>query len=117
MHSGTHTIITRIWCSTAQEQLHCCTYCLDASFEISGEVGLGIIWNAPELPWKSGSVVSERWSGEKSLVVVPVSDDVDGTGENNHPGYGLVEGEVFVQKTFDGARGALDMMVEGRRGE
>jgi len=37
---------------------------------------------------------------DEPLVVVPVGDDVHSTGHHDHPGYGLVEGEVLVQQTL-----------------
>ena len=80
---------------------------LDVSFKIGSEVGLGIIWNTPELPGESCSVGSKAWSGQEPLVVVPVSNDMDSTGQDDHPGYGLVEGEVLVQETFDSTRWTL----------
>lgn len=86
---------------------------LDVSFKIGSEVGLGIIWNTPELPGEPGSVCRKVWSGQEPLVVVPMSNDMDSTGQDDHPGYGLVEGEVLVQETFDGTRWTLQ---GGRRG-
>ena len=90
---------------------HMLTYELYASISVSCEVGLGVIWDAPVLPGNTIPETRQIGCGQEPLVVVPVSDDVDGTGEDDHPGNGLVEGQVLVQQTLDGARWALD----GRR--
>ena len=94
-------------CVTYDSYSRCLTHKLDACIDVGSEVGLGIIWDTPYLPWNPVSEGGEIWSGQEPLIVVPVSNDVYGTGEDDHPGYGLVEGEVLVQETFDGARWAL----------
>ena len=73
------------------------THRLNVCIDIVTQVRLGIIWNVPELPGESGSKRGQSGCGQESLIVVPVSNDVNGTGEDDHPGNGLVEGQVLVQ--------------------
>ena len=49
-----------------------------------------------QLLWKLFSEQCLCGCGQKSLVVVPVSDDVHGARENNDPGNGFMEGKVLV---------------------
>ena len=68
---------------------------------------LGHLRDKPLLPWPpvpQGLKVNES---NKTLVVVPMSNNMYGTRDNKHPGNGFMEGKVLVKKTSDGARGTL----------
>ena len=57
---------------------------------------LSFVGYPSQLLWKLFSEICLGGRGQKSLVVVPVSDDVNGAGENNDPGNGFMEGKVLV---------------------
>ena len=57
---------------------------------------LSCIGYPSQLLWKLFSELCLGGRGQKSLVVVPVSNDVNGAGENNDPGNGFMEGKVLV---------------------
>ena len=65
---------------------------------------LSLIWNHSRFPWPLSVEVNQT---DQSLIVIPVGDDVNGTGDNDDPGYGLVEGKVLVQQSTNGSWGAL----------
>lgn len=69
--------------------------------------GLGQLWHMSELPRPPLSESRQIHQPDKTLVVVPMGDDVDGAGRYQHPGNGLVEGEVLVEQTSDRTRRAL----------
>ena len=72
-----------------------------------GRARLSHLGDKSLLPWPSvpqGLKVNES---NKALVVVPMSNDMHSTGDNKHPGNGLVEGKILVQKTPDCSRGTL----------
>ena len=83
------------------------THWLDFSFEVISQIGLSIVGNTPVLPRYTLAELCQVGRRQQPLVVVPVSDDVDGRGEDDHPRYGLVERQILVQQTFDGTRRAL----------
>ena len=75
---------------------------------------MSILRDVPCLPWPpvpQGGKVNES---NKTLIVVPMSNDVHRTGDNQHPSNGLVEGKVLVKETTDGARGTLRVEREER---
>ena len=72
----------------------CCTYSLNVT--IICQVWLSTIGYTPVLPGYTLPEGTQVRSGQQSLVVVPVSYDVYGTGEDDHPGNGLVERQVLV---------------------
>ncbi len=49
-----------------------------------------------------------RDEANETLIVVPVSNDVHGTGHHNHPRYRLVKREVLVKQTLYLTRRTLD---------
>ena len=61
-----------------------------------GRAWLSSIGYPPQLLWKPFSELCLGGRGQKSLIVVPVSNDVYGTGENNDPRNGFMEGKVLV---------------------
>ena len=76
---------------------------------------LSILWDKSGLPWPPRPQDRKGNKSKESFVVVPVSNNVYGTGDNKHPSYGLVKGKVLIEKTSDGARGALSMERERER--
>ena len=60
------------------------------------EVWLSCIGYPSQLLWKLFFEICLCGRGQQSLVVVPVSDDVNGAGDNNDPGNSFMEGKVLV---------------------